>query len=312
MNKFIAVVLLLASAGSARADALCGDSQRVFVEKLVAGMQAHATQITTTGKFAFKEEFGDGTMHLLISFRDRGRTVFTYRVAQDETVGAPISGRAATSASGQPAFIFGLEQGHIGSCESSVFIRDGRFVFTTPTPDAKHKETVSQGQPTDQPQIDYQWLGRWKGEKQTSLEISPKTIRERSWDGDEGEYSLVTGYFKWSPLQDALRNNDSLPPGTGMSLFSRSQQTRSKEDMVREFEAAKEMLMLMDMDGPGKAKALRALNEAIQKMKPSAYPVVILYSNGEINELVLEGDHIWLLRYGGGSGVHLFTRVARR
>ena len=305
MNKFIEGVLLLASAGSARADALCGDSQRVVVEKLVAGMQVHATQVTTTGKFAFKEEFGDGTMHLLISFRDRGRTVFTYRVAEDETVGAPISGRAATSASGQPAFIFGLEQGKIGSCESRVFVQDGRFVISTLGHDAQQKETVPLEQPTNQVQIDHKWLGRWKGEYQSSLEISLKNIRYRTLIGDEGEYHLSTSDCKWSPLQDALRDSASIL--SGMELFSLSKLTKSKEDIVREFESGKVVFAAR----PGAAKSLRAQHEAIQKMKPSEYPVVLLYLDGEIIELVLEGDHIWLLLGSEGTGAQLFMRASR-
>jgi hypothetical protein len=154
--------------------------------------------------------------------------------------------------------------------------------------------------------LDRQWLGKWKGREPwrgskwvASLDISPTAIQYRSSVGDEGQYHMETTKYKWSPLQDGLRAR-AVPSGS--LLFSSSQNTRAKAEIVKEFEANKAMFA----DVPGSANARRTETEAIQRMRPGGYPVILLYTNGEINELVLDGDHIWFLP-GEGMGTELFS-----
>ena len=159
--------------------------------------------------------------------------------------------------------------------------------------------------------LDRLWLGKWKGGEQrggsgsvSSLDISPTAIKYRSLVGDEGQYHMATINYKWSSLQDGLRAR-AVPSGS--FLFSSSLQTRSKADVVKEFKSNK----VLFADVPGSATARHTENEAIQRMGPGRYPVILLYTNGEINELVLDGDHVWFLP-GDGMGTELFNRVPMR
>lgn len=124
-----ALICAALCADIAYADALCGNTERTYMDKLVSGLQPFAHQVTPTGEFATKEEFGNGTMAILISFIDNGKTLFSYRAGGTDEWAAVLAKPLKTK-SGQPAFGFSFAQGKVASCDNEVFVKDGRFVST--------------------------------------------------------------------------------------------------------------------------------------------------------------------------------------
>ena len=62
-------------------DQICGPAEAQYVEKLVAGMQQFAAKVTKTGRFLINKEYpGDGTEVLVVSFVDRGKTLFVHKI----------------------------------------------------------------------------------------------------------------------------------------------------------------------------------------------------------------------------------------
>ena len=114
----------------ARADEICGPSQARYAERVAAGMQQFAPRVTKTGTFAIKEEYpGNGIEILVVSFVDRGKTLFAHQVRDDaESTATTI--RPGKTRGGDPGFAIALTQGSLGACEYGVFVRDGKFVVT--------------------------------------------------------------------------------------------------------------------------------------------------------------------------------------
>ena len=182
---------------------------------------------------------------------------------------------------------------------------------------AKLQRASAPAQQSTRPlQLDPQWLGKWNGfstkvrdPERSTLEISEQTLKYSSMVGDEGQYQMSTLTCKRSSLQDALRHY-SLPPHTltvNSFLFSLSQQTKSKDDFSGKLlEETKTLHEDKRFD-----KRNRTMSEAIQKMKPGKYPVIVLYLNGEINELVLTDGILWILDADGTGIGDMYTKVAR-
>ena len=125
----MAIAMLVADI--AFADAMCGNEERAYMEKLINGLQPHASQVTSRGKFSAKKEYGNGSMAIRISFSENGKQLFTYRTAESGGAQwAGIGARPGSTKSGQPAFTFYFDQGNMGACEANVLIKDGMFVFT--------------------------------------------------------------------------------------------------------------------------------------------------------------------------------------
>ena len=122
--------LMLMCCDRARADEVCGPSHARYVEKVAAEMQQFAPRVTKTGIFSITEEYpGNGTEILVISFVDRGKTLFVYRVRDDaESTATTIS--PGKTRRGDPGFAVALIQGSLGSCEYGVFVRDGKFMVS--------------------------------------------------------------------------------------------------------------------------------------------------------------------------------------
>jgi hypothetical protein len=107
---------------------MCGPTEAQYVEKLAAGMQQFAAKVTKTGSFLIKEEYpGDGTQVLIISFLDRGKTLFVHRVTGNPLATATTM-RPGKIKSGEPGFSIALVQGKLGACEYSTFVHDGKFL----------------------------------------------------------------------------------------------------------------------------------------------------------------------------------------
>ena len=124
----MAIAMLVADV--AFADAMCGNEERAYMEKLINGLQPHASQVTSRGKFSATEEFGNGSMAVRISFSENGKQLFTYRTAETGPQWGGIGARPGSTKSGQPAFSFYFQQGKMGACEANVLVKDGKFIFT--------------------------------------------------------------------------------------------------------------------------------------------------------------------------------------
>lgn len=113
------------------ADQVCGPAEAQYVEKLAAGMQQFAPKVTKTGGFAVKEEYpGDGTEVLVVSFVDRGKSLFVHRLPGNPQATATTM-RPGKTKSGEPGFVVALLQGKLGACEYSVFVHDGKFLVAS-------------------------------------------------------------------------------------------------------------------------------------------------------------------------------------
>ena len=113
------------------ADEICSPKDAQYVEKIAAGMQQFAAKVTKTGSFAIKKEYpGNGTAFTIISFVDRGNTLFMNRVKDDADASATEM-RTEKTKSGDPGFGIALVQGNLGSCTYSVFVRDTKFVVVS-------------------------------------------------------------------------------------------------------------------------------------------------------------------------------------
>ena len=122
--------LFLLHGNEVSADEFCTSDETRYVEKIAAGMQQYAPMVTKTGNFAAKNESaGDGIGFLVVSFSDRGKTLFIHRF-QDEQLDATTM-RPGKTKSGDPGFTVYLRQGQLGSCEYAVIVRDRKFVIAS-------------------------------------------------------------------------------------------------------------------------------------------------------------------------------------
>lgn len=128
----VLICLILLGYDQARADELCGPAEVRYVERIVTGMQQFAPKVTKTGGFAIKEESpGDGTQVLVISFADRGKTIFVHPVPVADPTVTPTVISPGKTKSGNPEFSVGLIQGNQGACDYSVFVREAKFVVVS-------------------------------------------------------------------------------------------------------------------------------------------------------------------------------------
>jgi hypothetical protein len=129
---FLALSIVFAAfAGDpAFADPMCGQSEEVYLQKLLNGLQPYAQKVSASGKFITKEEHGNGGMAIRFSFIDQGKPQFSVRSPETGGEWAAIGARPGKTRSGQPGFSFYFNQGNTGACETSIFVKDGRFVHT--------------------------------------------------------------------------------------------------------------------------------------------------------------------------------------
>ena len=325
-----AALLILAIHAPARADKPCSGGDDSDARPIAATLQPNASAFNPNGRFEVTmQSSGVQTTDIYVRHSVGSKEIFRAITRLQSAPSAVVVGRLPAS----EGLGFSLEVAEGGSglmqiCTYGFRFQHGVVSYRTLAARAETRgggrstgevtdwKSVlthaqrSQSPPTGAP-LDRLWLGKWKGREQrggsgsvSSLDISPTAIKYRRLVGDEGQYSMVTTKYKWSSLQDGLRAR-AVPSGS--FLFSSSQQTRSKADVVKEFESNK----VLFADVPGSASARRTENEAIQRMGPGRYPVILLYTNGEINELVLEGDHVWFLP-GDEMGTELFNRVPTR
>lgn len=132
VHAVLAIAISILTVDAALADEMCGKQEQAYMERLVTGLQPYASQVTSHGKFAAMQEYGNGSEAVRISFSENGKQLFSYRSA--ETTGsqwAGIGARPGSTKSGQPRFVFYFNQGNTGACEANVLVKDGRF-FSTP------------------------------------------------------------------------------------------------------------------------------------------------------------------------------------
>jgi hypothetical protein len=111
----------------AHADALCGPDESRYVDTVAAGLQQFVPKMTRSGRFAIKDEYpGNGSAIVVISFADHGKTLFVHRVAADKGASATVL-TPGTTKGGDPGLSIALQQGNLGSCTYSVFVRDAKF-----------------------------------------------------------------------------------------------------------------------------------------------------------------------------------------
>ena len=113
---------------NARADEPCGIDDTKYVETIATGMQQYATQVTRTGSFRVKVEYpGDTTSTLVLSFLDRGKTVFIHRIVGISAM-TPTEMRPSKTVSSGPELLVRLSQGNIGECQYTMLTKNGKFV----------------------------------------------------------------------------------------------------------------------------------------------------------------------------------------
>jgi hypothetical protein len=85
--------------------------------------------MTNNGTFPVTNEYpGTGTIHV-ITFADRGKTIFVHRLSDGVEASATL--RSAKSRAGEPGIGVSIDQGHLGSCEYGVYFHDGKFVVVS-------------------------------------------------------------------------------------------------------------------------------------------------------------------------------------
>ena len=109
------------------ADEFCGATEAQYVDELLAGMEQFALQVTRGGSFSIKVDYpGNETAVLVISFKDRGKTLFVHQAHAFPLVDTEI--RPDKTKGGYPGFVVALTQGHLGECEYSVVVHGAKFV----------------------------------------------------------------------------------------------------------------------------------------------------------------------------------------
>lgn len=128
-RAFVIAALLSSGCVSARADQICGPAEERYAQRLASAMQRFAARMTNTGTFLVTNEYpGTGTIHV-ITFADRGKTIFVHRLSDGVEASATL--RPGKSRAGEPGIGVSIDQGHLGSCEYGVYFHDGKFVVVS-------------------------------------------------------------------------------------------------------------------------------------------------------------------------------------
>ena len=156
-----------------------------------------------------------------------------------------------------------------------------------------------------QAQLDSHWVGKWKGVNKSTLDISASGMRYRYVLCDEDGSGC--GQVKpirclWSRDGDALRKS----PG-GSCRFAESQRQRSRDEVLRNFEAVARQLV---KENSSLARIMNKNRTELNRMKPGVFQVIILDNYSDITELIFDGERIFQLRSDSGH-VELYTRSAR-